>query len=76
MPCGPALINAVAGVLTAKPKEIGKIQRELPAFYTRRAIRYAITALIQSGKAKRKGQQGPVYAVEESGAYAHIIHRK
>lgn len=28
-----------------------------------RAIRYAIAELIKSGRAKRKGQSGPVYAV-------------
>lgn len=30
---------------------------------TRRAIRYALAELIKQGRAKRKGQQGPVYAV-------------
>lgn len=28
-----------------------------------RAIRYAISELIKQGRAKRKGNQGPVYAV-------------
>lgn len=64
MPCGPALINAVAGVLTDKPVTPLQIQGLLPGHYTTRAIRYAIRELIESGRAKRKGEQGPVYAVK------------
>ena len=64
MPCGPALINAVAGVLTDQPVTSGQIQRVLGLSYSNRAIRYAIAALVRDGKAKRKGNGGPVYAVQ------------
>lgn len=64
MPCGPQLIEDVASVLRS---DWGKtpciIQQHLSAAYSRRAIRYALAALIKSGRAKRKGEQGPVFAV-------------
>lgn len=63
MPCGPALINAVAGVLNQQPVKPSDIQRLLPGHYSLRAIRYAVKALVESGKAKRKGTAGPVTAV-------------
>lgn len=65
MPCGRALINAVAGVLNQHPVTPKQIQGLLPGHYTTRAIRYAVQALIASGKAKRVGnrEHGPVTAV-------------
>lgn len=66
MPCGPALINAVAGVLTDNPVTPLQIQGLLPGHYSKRAIRYAIVHLVAAGKAKRQGnrEHGPVMAVE------------
>ncbi len=95
MPCGPALINAVADLLEVEPPSVpliqakirnsrvrrpmrpvitqlieqrngmtpAKIKSRLGGKISTRAIRYAISALIASGKARRKGEQGPVYAV-------------
>lgn len=64
MPCGPQLIEDVASVLHVQNgKTPALIQKHLPAAYTRRAIRYALAALIKSGRAKRRGEQGPVFAV-------------
>lgn len=68
MPCGPALIEAVASQLEA---DSGYFPDDLKMFVmlstgkhsSLRAIRYAISELIKSGRAKRKGRQGPVYAV-------------
>jgi hypothetical protein len=82
MPCGPHLIEAVARVLADGPMRPADIQAaiETRAFGhgkprnghggppTTRSIRYAITELIKQGRAKRKGQQGPVYAVREENA--------
>lgn len=74
MPCGPQLIEAVAAVIFDKGSGIPRtIQTALMMQdyglpissqpITTRAIRYAISELIKQGRAKRKGQQGPVYAV-------------
>lgn len=70
MPCGSQLIEAVAAQLHVQngitPSEI---QRRLEIIKwdetSRRAIRYAIAELIKQGRAKRKGQQGPVYAITQ-----------
>jgi predicted HTH transcriptional regulator len=63
MPCGQQLIEAVADVL-AKPDQTAytpnEIRLGLGGLITTRAIRYAIAELIKQGRAKRKGQQGPV----------------
>lgn len=64
MPCGPQLIEAVASVLNAEGRSPRHIQGKLAGHYSLRAIRYAIVELIKAGRAKRKGQQGPVCAVE------------
>lgn len=69
MPCGPQLIEAVAAQLHVQNGTIpSEIQRRLELVkwdeISRRAIRYAITELIKQGRAKRRGQQGPVYAVK------------
>ena len=65
MPAGPQLIEAVASVLQYDAGRMpGDIQHFLAGRYSTRAIRYAITELIKAGRATRKGQQGPVYAVE------------
>lgn len=68
MPCGPQLIEAVASQLgTGGGMFIHDISEglriHLDLHPTRRAIRYAISELIKQGRAKRMGQQGPVYAV-------------
>lgn len=67
MPCGPHLIEAVASRLHvqfgARPIGIAADLDRIHGKVTTRAIRYAITELIKQGRAKRKGQQGPVYAV-------------
>jgi hypothetical protein len=67
MPCGPQLIEAVEEMLSTKmsstPEQIRCDLEEDGKFVTTRSIRYAIAALIKQGRAKRKGQQGPVYAV-------------
>ena len=63
MPCGPALINAVASVLDDKGCTPAIIQKRLSGYHSLRAIRYAVAELIEQGRAKRKGQQGPVVAV-------------
>lgn len=67
MPCGPALIEAVANRLHAKfgakPAGIAMDLERIGQPTSNRAIRYAISELIKSGRAKRKGRQGPVYAV-------------
>jgi hypothetical protein len=68
MPCGPQLIEAVASQLHADDgKRPSDIMLELLNIYptSGRSIRYAIAELIKQGRAKRKGQQGPVYAVRE-----------
>lgn len=79
MPCGPHLIEAVARILDEGPKMPADIQAAVQPYRfgngaarggdrkppTTRSIRYAITELIKQGRAKRKGQQGPVYAVRE-----------
>jgi predicted HTH transcriptional regulator len=69
MPAGPTLIKCVSLVLNGEPKTPNTIRSELFAGgveCTTRAIRYAIAELIKSGRAKRKGQSGPVYAVKET----------
>lgn len=64
MPCGPQLIEAVAACLPIDGATSTEIQDILGSSQaSRRAIRYAISELIKQGRAKRKGQQGPVYAV-------------
>ena len=70
MPCGPQLIEAVAsqlgtggGMFVRDIREGLRIHLDINP--TDRSIRYAIAALIKYGRAKRKGQQGPVYAVRE-----------
>jgi hypothetical protein len=68
MPAGPQLIEAVAsqlgtggGMFPHDIREGLRIHMDIqPSF---RAIRYAIAELIKTGRAKRKGAQGPVYAV-------------
>lgn len=65
MPCGPDLIEAVAACLQPDdglfPSEILAMLNKVDV--TPRAVRYAIAELIKSGRARRNGQQGPVYAV-------------
>ena len=68
MPCGPVLIEAVASQLGVGggmfPRDIAYgMMVHLDIRPTPRAIRYAISELIKSGRAKRKGRQGPVFAV-------------
>lgn len=70
MPCGPHLIEAVAAQLHVQNGIIpSEIQRRLELIkwdeISRRAIRYALAELIKQGRAKRKGQHGPVYAIGE-----------
>ncbi len=65
MPCGLQLIEAVAGSLS---ETVGKTSTQVSRDVvgtSQRCIRYAIAELIKQGRAKRKGQQGPVYAVRE-----------
>jgi hypothetical protein len=49
MPAGPALINAVASVLTDEPATPDTIRCRLPGAYSSRAVRYAIAALVKDG---------------------------
>ena len=66
MPCGAQLIEAVAACLPtdgASPSEIQDILGSSMA--SKRAIRYAITALVRAGRARRDSRYGPVYAVKE-----------
>ena len=64
MPCGPQLIEAVASMLsTDDGMEPNSILFALNASCSLRAIRYAITELIKTGRARRDGRNGPVYAV-------------
>lgn len=71
MPCGPQLIEVVAAQLQVQngitPVVIQRAIKAHPKGNepSRRAIRYALAELIKQGRAKRKGQQGPVYAVKE-----------
>lgn len=71
MPCGPDLIESVFQYLilckdgvtpTGIRSHFGEVLKEQP---TTRAIRYAIAELIKTGRAKRTGTQGPVYAVSD-----------
>ncbi len=64
MPCGAQLIEAVAAHLS--PDEgnlVGDLLYKSGRTVTMRAIRYAITELIKTGRARRDGRNGPVYAV-------------
>jgi len=69
MPAGPQLIEAVAKCLAEHgfAQEIAlfpsEIRAQITMDATNRAIRYAITALIKDGRAKRRGPSGPAYAV-------------
>jgi hypothetical protein len=68
MPCGPQLIEAVASQLGTGggmfPHDISEgLRIHLDLHPSHRSIRYAIAELIKQGRAKRKGQQGPIYAV-------------
>lgn len=65
MPAGPDLIEAVAGVLIHAPDAMTPvmIQQKMSGNTTKRAIRYAIAELVKTGRAQRKGTQGPVTAV-------------
>ena len=68
MPCGAQLIEAVASHLS--PDEGSSVYHLLlksGRTVTMRAIRYAITELIRSGRARRDGRNGPVYAVRNEG---------
>lgn len=64
---GSHLIEAVADHLHihngVTPKDLQKVIRMNA---TTRAIRYAVAELIRTGRAKRKGQQGPVFAVKSA----------
>ena len=63
MPCGQQLIEAVAGCLR---EDTGTSPEHLHVYnnkVTMRAIRYAITELIKSGRARRDKRNGPIYAV-------------
>lgn len=70
MPAGPQLIEAVAQCLAVNAGEAkmalhpSEIQVLLDSSPTKRAIRYALTALVKDGRAKRRGPAGPAYAVE------------
>lgn len=65
MPAGPDLIEAVAGVLIHASDAMTPvmIQQKMASNTTKRAIRYAIAELVKTGRAQRKGTQGPVTAV-------------
>ena len=66
MPCGPKLIEAVAKLLSSDDgMSPSSIHFALNSSHTTRSIRYAVAELIKQGRAMRKGQQGPVYAVRE-----------
>lgn len=73
MPYGPQLIEVVARCMEANDEvsQFGLWPAEIVGMLgphrsvTPRSIRYAIAELIKQGRAKRKGQQGPVYAVRE-----------
>lgn len=70
MPCGPDLIETVASQLGPGggmfPYDIQEgLRIHLDLHPTQRAIRYAISELIKQGRAKREGNQGPVYAVRD-----------
>lgn len=68
MPCGPQLIEAVEARLHvqfgARPAGIAADLDRIYGAVTTRAVRYAIAELVKQGRAKRKGLQGPVYAVK------------
>lgn len=75
MPCGPKLIEEVYdriskysdGLTTNELRNILSAQLE-QMIVSDRAIRYAIAELIKSGRARRDGQMGPVYAVRQDRA--------
>lgn len=71
MPVGHVVIEAVAAHLALTPSGMTptSLQNaiwETHGKFSTRAIRYAIAELIKSGRATRKGRQGPVYAVKET----------
>ncbi len=67
MPCGAQLIEAVASNLSLDdgyiPEDFLGMVAKSGHMVSIRAIRYAITELIKSGRARRDGRNGPVYAV-------------
>ena len=64
MPCGHQLIEAVAANLsTEEGFLVGDLLHKSGRSVTMRAIRYAITELIKSGRARRDKRNGPIYAV-------------
>jgi hypothetical protein len=67
MPCGPQLIDEVEKWLLYQGCTPKELQSMIGRKVTTRSIRYAIAALIKQGRAKRKGQQGPVYAMRSVG---------
>jgi hypothetical protein len=72
MPCGVQLIEAVESHLQLTPggltvEALQNVVWETYRRVTMRAIRYAITELIRSGRARRDGRNGPVYAVRSEG---------
>jgi len=64
MPCGPQLIEAVASHLSPSEGHLaGDLLHKVGRPITMRTIRYAITALVKEGRARRVGRNGPIYAV-------------
>ena len=69
MPCGSKLIEVVASELSVTTgKHPWQIELGLPAKgmkASRRAVRYAVTELLKTGRAIRLGAKGVVYAAPE-----------
>ena len=65
---GSDLVNAVASVLTDTPATAKELRNRLVGTYTTRAVRYAITELIETGRAKRLYNRGPVVAMNKKNA--------
>lgn len=58
MPVGKAFVNQVAAVLTDVPSNSIEIKNRLVGTYSARAVRYALTELVKSDRALRKGTKG------------------
>lgn len=66
MPVGEVLIEEVAQTLSVlDPKTVVQVHGSLPDHHlvSKRAVRYALDALIKDGRAKRLGRRGQHYKV-------------
>lgn len=58
MPVGRAFVNSVESVLTDLPASSREIQFRLVGAHSSRAVRYALTELVKSGRAQHRGRGG------------------